>query len=130
MAEFLRATTAVEDPSPSMRLNAAPPRAQRWVAVSRRGRDLIDEPLLNKGTAFTEEERGAFGLRGLLPPRVSTIEEHRAGARAWRSSDRLHTDCRSCLYRDEAIEPAVDRAMWWPDYVPFVASLKTPGDVL
>jgi malic enzyme len=43
--------------------------------VYRRGRDLIGQPLLNKGTAFTEEERGAFSLRGLLPARVMTIEE-------------------------------------------------------
>ena len=31
--------------------------------------------MLNKGTGFTEGERDAFGLRGLLPPRVSTIDE-------------------------------------------------------
>jgi malic enzyme len=43
--------------------------------VRRRGRDLIAEPLLNKGTAFTEEERDVFGLRGLLPARVTTIDE-------------------------------------------------------
>jgi malic enzyme len=43
--------------------------------VTRRGPDLIAHPLLNKGTAFTEEERERFGLRGLLPDRVSTIEE-------------------------------------------------------
>lgn len=36
---------------------------------------LLAEPLLNKGTAFTERERDILGLRGLLPPRVFTIEE-------------------------------------------------------
>ncbi|MBI4161559.1 MAG: oxaloacetate-decarboxylating malate dehydrogenase [Acidobacteria bacterium] len=36
------------------------------------GADLLHEPTLNKGTAFTEAERDAFGLRGLLPPRVCT----------------------------------------------------------
>jgi malate dehydrogenase (oxaloacetate-decarboxylating) len=45
------------------------------VAVSERGRDLIAQPLLNKGTAFTAEERSAFALHGLLPPRVASIEE-------------------------------------------------------
>lgn len=45
------------------------------IPVAERGRALVGQPLLNKGTAFTERERDAFGLRGLLPPRVSTIEE-------------------------------------------------------
>jgi malic enzyme len=43
--------------------------------VSERGRALIGQPLLNKGTAFSAAERDAFSLRGLLPPRVSSIEE-------------------------------------------------------
>ena len=42
------------------------------------GVDLLRDPALNKGTAFTEAEREAFGLRGLLPPRVSTIREQEA----------------------------------------------------
>ena len=35
-----------------------------------RGVKLLHDPILNKGTAFTEEERDALGLRGLLPPHV------------------------------------------------------------
>jgi len=43
--------------------------------VSLAGRSLLDYPLLNKGMAFTDEERREFGLLGLLPPHVSTVEE-------------------------------------------------------
>jgi malate dehydrogenase (oxaloacetate-decarboxylating)(NADP+) len=38
----------------------------------KRGVDLLHDPLLNKGTAFTEAERTALGIRGLLPPRVAS----------------------------------------------------------
>jgi len=38
------------------------------------GIELLHNPVLNKGTAFTEEERDALGLRGLLPPMVNTQE--------------------------------------------------------
>jgi malate dehydrogenase (oxaloacetate-decarboxylating)(NADP+) len=40
-----------------------------------RGVELLRDPLLNKGTAFTERERDALGLRGLLPPHVLTQDE-------------------------------------------------------
>ncbi|MCL5254923.1 MAG: NAD-dependent malic enzyme [Gammaproteobacteria bacterium] len=39
------------------------------------GPSLLETPLLNKGSAFTREERIAFNLTGLLPPRYETIEE-------------------------------------------------------
>jgi malate dehydrogenase (oxaloacetate-decarboxylating)(NADP+) len=39
------------------------------------GIDLLQDPRLNKGTAFTARERDALRLRGLLPPRVFTIEQ-------------------------------------------------------
>ncbi|HJT64091.1 MAG TPA: NAD-dependent malic enzyme [Candidatus Limnocylindria bacterium] len=40
-----------------------------------RGHALLGDRYANRDTAFTEEERDRFGLRGLLPPRVLTIEE-------------------------------------------------------
>ena len=39
------------------------------------GRSLMRDPRFNRGTAFTEEERRAFGLEGLLPPGVLSLEE-------------------------------------------------------
>lgn len=38
------------------------------------GPRLLEHPMLNKGSGFTEEERRAFGLIGVLPPGVSTLE--------------------------------------------------------
>ena len=37
--------------------------------------ELLHDPALNKGSAFTDKERDALGLRGLLPPRVHTIAD-------------------------------------------------------
>jgi len=39
------------------------------------GEELLHDPLLNKGTAFTRAERRALGLEGLLPPHVHRLEE-------------------------------------------------------
>ena len=40
-----------------------------------RGMNLLERSALNKGTAFTDAERTAFGLEGLLPPSVETIDQ-------------------------------------------------------
>ncbi len=40
-----------------------------------RGKDILANPLLNKGVAFTEEERKALGLEGILPPTILSLEK-------------------------------------------------------
>jgi len=47
------------------------------VRTSLSGRDLLMNPRLNKGTAFTAAERDAFALHGLLPPHIGTLEDQR-----------------------------------------------------
>jgi malate dehydrogenase (oxaloacetate-decarboxylating)(NADP+) len=51
---------------------------QASAAEHAHGVDLLRDPATNKGTGFTQAERDQLGLRGLLPPRVFTIEEQAA----------------------------------------------------
>lgn len=62
----------------------------------KRGADVLHDPLLNKGTAFTEAERDAFGLRGLLPPHVNTQAEQ--VQRVLESIRRKPTDLEKYIY--------------------------------
>jgi malate dehydrogenase (oxaloacetate-decarboxylating) len=48
------------------------------IATALRGKALLADPYLNKGSAFPAEERDAFGLNGLLPMHPSTLEEQLA----------------------------------------------------
>ena len=57
------------------------------LAVAEGGLSLLSNPLLNKGTAFTEAERDAFGLHGLLPPHRR--HARRAGRAAAEGAARL-----------------------------------------
>jgi len=58
--------------------------------------DLLDTPLLNKGTAFSNMERTEFGLHGLLPPCVETLEEQ--VARAYEAYARNEDDLERHIY--------------------------------
>ena len=53
-------------------------RVETVIETSLTGQLLLDNPLLNKGSAFPEDERREFGLLGLLPLHCSTIEEQLA----------------------------------------------------
>ena len=54
--------------------------AERRISTAKRGTAVIQDPLLNKGSAFTLEEREALCLHGLLPPHVSTVAEQKQRA--------------------------------------------------
>ncbi len=61
-----------------------------------RGMDLLNQQGLNKGTAFTEEERREFGLHGLLPPYVETLDQQ--VARAYGAYQRKDDDLERHIY--------------------------------
>ena len=43
--------------------------------TNRKGREVLNDPVFNKGLAFPYTERDRLGLRGLLPPCVRTMQE-------------------------------------------------------
>jgi malate dehydrogenase (oxaloacetate-decarboxylating) len=64
--------------------------------ISVTGQALLENPLLNKGSAFSEEERREFGLSGLVPPHVSTTEEQLA--RTYGSYTQKNSDIERFIY--------------------------------
>jgi malate dehydrogenase (oxaloacetate-decarboxylating) len=48
--------------------------SSQYVETALSGYELLNDPLLNKGTAFTDAERDAFDLQGLLPPHVAELD--------------------------------------------------------
>ncbi len=73
-----------------------PATGARYLAVYERGATLIDDPILNKGTCFTRDEREALGLLGLLPPSVQTPGEQIV--RAYENYLRADGDVRRYLF--------------------------------
>ena len=49
--------------------------SKKKVSLTKKPHEILLDPLLNKGTGFTHEEREELGLHGLLPHHVSTLEE-------------------------------------------------------
>ena len=69
---------------------------QSRLADNPRGMDLLDSPLLNKGTAFSDTERTEFGLHGLLPSQVETLDEQ--VVRAYEAYRRKDDDLERHIY--------------------------------
>jgi len=74
------------------RKNSTPPTRGARAA----GTEVLNLPLMNKGTAFTEGERGDLGLQGLLPPHVETLDEQ--VTRAYEAYTRKTDDLERHIY--------------------------------
>src|SRR5277367_4328918 len=61
-----------------------------------RGMDLLLRQVLNKGTAFTQEERNKFGLHGLLPPHIESLDDQTV--RAYEAYKRKDDDLERHIY--------------------------------
>jgi malate dehydrogenase (oxaloacetate-decarboxylating) len=68
----------------------------RTVETDRTGHDVLNTPVLNKGSAWSEEERIGLGLLGLLPYHISTIDEQLA--RVYRNYQQRTNDLDRYLY--------------------------------
>jgi malate dehydrogenase (oxaloacetate-decarboxylating) len=79
-------------PRPVIRWN---PGEEAWETTCR-GYSVLSDPWLNKGTAFTESERAALGLTGLLPSRVLTLDQQ--AQRAYRQCSRQASDLDKNVY--------------------------------
>jgi hypothetical protein len=60
------------------------------------GSHLLKRPVLNKDTAFTEDERGKFGLHGLLPPHIESLDVQ--SVRAYEGYKRKDDDLERHIY--------------------------------
>src|SRR5262249_8426502 len=60
------------------------------------GSAVLERPILNKGTAFTDDERSDLGLHGLLPPHVETLDEQ--VTRAYEAYRRKDDDLERHIY--------------------------------
>jgi malate dehydrogenase (oxaloacetate-decarboxylating) len=72
------------------------PQSKRPLYIPYAGPSLLETPLLNKGSAFSKEERGSFNLTGLLPPRFETIDEQ--AERAYRQYSCFQTNINKHIY--------------------------------
>ncbi|MGN6175475.1 MAG: NAD-dependent malic enzyme [Streptosporangiaceae bacterium] len=82
-------------PAPTRPVIRWNPAEHAWETTCR-GYSVLSDPWLNKGTAFTESERDALGLTGLLPSRVLTLDQQ--AQRAYRQCSRQASDLDKNIY--------------------------------
>jgi malate dehydrogenase (oxaloacetate-decarboxylating) len=94
-------------------MESAPSPMGAVIRTRLRGQRLLTDPVLNKGTAFSETERSALRLHGLLPPVVETLEQQCARAyEAYRLKDNdleRHIYLRALQDRNETLALALLR---------------------
>jgi malic enzyme len=73
-----------------------------YLPVAKRGDALLQDPFLNKGEAFTRDERRVFGLEGLLPDHVATMDEQLARVRD--QLDQKQTDLEKNIYLNSLMD--------------------------
>jgi malate dehydrogenase (oxaloacetate-decarboxylating) len=73
-----------------------------YLPVAKRGDTLLHDPFLNKGEAFTRDERRALGLRGLLPDHVATLDEQLVRVRA--QLDQKQSDLEKNIYLNSLMD--------------------------
>ena len=61
-----------------------------------KGSQILHEPLLNKGSAFSQKERELLHLNGLLPPKVLTIEQQKS--RILENFNNKHNDLEKYIF--------------------------------
>lgn len=69
---------------------------EEWVSTTLKGKALLNTPLLNKSTAFTDDERREFEILGKLPIQVETLEQQME--RAYEQYRRYTTDLSRHIY--------------------------------
>lgn len=69
---------------------------EEWIETDLRGKRLLTTVFLNKGTAYTEEERRTLGLLGKLPHKIDTLEEQ--VKRAYRQYKKYRSDLQRHIY--------------------------------
>jgi malate dehydrogenase (oxaloacetate-decarboxylating) len=79
-----------------------PTTGAEYLPVAKRGDELLHDPLLNKGAAFTRQEREEFDLEGLLPDHVATMEEQLDRVR--NQFDRKDTDLERNIYLNSLMD--------------------------
>lgn len=76
LRRVVRSDQAIHPPQPGIiPSKKGPMKNRKPLYIAYAGPSLLETPLLNKGTAFTERERKSFNLMGLLPPRYENIDE-------------------------------------------------------
>ena len=74
----------------------------RYLPVSKRGDALLHDSFLNKGEAFTRDERSALALEGLLPDHVATLEEQLVRVRT--QLDQKQSDLEKNIYLNSLMD--------------------------